>query len=61
MSIADLIIDTREIFAASQFYVALSRASNPKNLTLIAPKRQWYELAFVNPRAIAFVRGEQCC
>jgi len=61
MSIADLIIDTREIFAASQFYVALSRASNPKNLTLIAPKRQWYELAFVNSRAIAFVRGEECC
>ena len=61
MSIADLIIDTREIFAPSQFYVALSRASNPKYLTLIAPNRQWRELAFVDSRAIEFVRGEKVC
>ncbi len=61
MSIADLIIDTREIFAPSQFYVALSRASNPKYLTLIAPSRQWRELAFVDSRAIEFVQGEKVC
>ena len=56
MSIEDLIIDTNEIFAPSQFYVALSRASNPIRLTLIAPKKQWYELAFVNFKAMEFVR-----
>jgi hypothetical protein len=61
MSIEDLIIDTREIFAPSQFYVALSRTSNPKNLILIAPQRQWYELAFVHARAIDFVKGERAC
>lgn len=61
MSISDLIIDTREIFAPSQFYVALSRASDPKNLTLIAPKRQWHELAFANSCAKAFVQGESVC
>lgn len=57
MSIEDLIIDTNEIFAPSQFYVALSRTSNPARLTLIAPKRQWHELAFVNPKAMHFVQG----
>ena len=56
MSIADLIIQTNEIFAPSQFYVALSRSSNPLRLNLIAPKKQWYDLAFVNPKAIEFVR-----
>jgi ATP-dependent exoDNAse (exonuclease V) alpha subunit len=61
MSIEDLIIDTREIFAPSQFYVALSRTSNPKNLILIAPQRQWYELAFVHIRAIEFVKGVKAC
>ena len=61
MSIADLIIDTREIFAPSQFYVALSRASNPKHLTLIAPQRQWYELAFVHDKAKEFVQGKKRC
>ena len=61
MSIENLIVETNEIFAPSQFYVAISRASNPKNLILIAPKRQWYELAYVNPKAMAFVRGEKSC
>lgn len=56
MSIMDLIIETNEIFAPSQFYVALSRSSNPKRLTLIAPKKQWYELAFVNAKALEFVK-----
>jgi len=60
MSIEDLIIETNEIFAPSQFYVALSRSSNPTRLNLIAPKRQWYELAFVNKKALDFVqRGSQ--
>ena len=60
MSIENLIIDTNEIFAPSQFYVALSRSSNPSRLNLIAPRAQWYELAFVNPKAVAFVQGVQC-
>ena len=60
MSIGDLIIQTNEIFAPSQFYVALSRSSNPKRLNLIAPKRQWYELAFVNEKAASFVKGKNC-
>ena len=61
MSIEDLIIQTNEIFAPSQFYVALSRASNPNRLTLIAPQKQWHQLAFVSPKAMAFVQsGYQC-
>lgn len=55
MSIEDLIIETNEIFAPSQFYVALSRSSNPKRLNLIAPRRQWYEIVFVNYKALNFV------
>ncbi len=58
MSIEDLIIETNEIFAPSQFYVALSRCSNPKRLNLIAPKKQWHSLAFVNHKALDFVRGK---
>jgi len=57
MSIEDLIIETNEIFAPSQFYVALSRSSNPTRLTLIAPKKQWYDLAFVNKKALGFVQN----
>jgi len=57
MSIADLIIETNEIFAPSQFYVALSRSSNPKNLNLIAPKCQWHQLAFVEEKALGFVKN----
>ncbi|MCX6052544.1 MAG: DEAD/DEAH box helicase [Campylobacterales bacterium] len=56
MSIMDLIIETNEIFAPSQFYVALSRSSNPLRLNLIAPRKQWHELAFVNKKALDFVR-----
>jgi ATP-dependent exoDNAse (exonuclease V) alpha subunit len=58
MSIENLIIQTNEIFAPSQFYVALSRSSNPKNLNLIAPRKQWYNLAYVNERAMAFVKND---
>ncbi|MEA3227686.1 MAG: AAA family ATPase [Campylobacterota bacterium] len=56
MSIEDLIIETNEIFVPSQFYVALSRSSNPLRLNLIAPKVQWYNLAFVNSKALKFVK-----
>ncbi|MDY0117648.1 MAG: DEAD/DEAH box helicase [Sulfurimonadaceae bacterium] len=59
MSIEDLIVETKEIFAPSQFYVALSRSSNPKRLTLIAPQKQWYNLAFVNEKALEFVKSIQ--
>ncbi|PLY15899.1 MAG: ATPase [Sulfurimonas sp.] len=54
MSIEDLIIETNEIFAPSQFYVAISRSSNPKRLNLIAPKRQWRDIIFVNKKALEF-------
>ena len=57
MSIEDLIIETNEIFAPSQFYVALSRSSNPKRLNLIAPRCQWHQLAFVNKKALEFVNS----
>jgi len=57
MSIEDLIIQTNEIFAPSQFYVALSRSSNPLCLNLIAPQKQWHELAFVNTKAMAIVKN----
>ena len=61
MSIENLIIQTNEIFAPSQFYVALSRSSNPQTLILIAPKKQWYELAFTHPKALAFVQEGEVC
>ena len=54
MSILDLVIATNEIFAPSQFYVALSRAMQPARLTLLAPKGQWYEKIFVHPKALEF-------
>ena len=60
MSIEDLIIETNEIFAPSQFYVALSRSSNPTNLNLIAPQKQWHSLAYVNAKAMAFVNKKEC-
>ena len=55
MSIEDLIIETNEIFAPSQFYVALSRAVSPHRLTLIAPRRDWRQLAFVHQKAADFM------
>ena len=56
MSIEDLIIESNEIFAPSQFYVAISRCSNPKRLTLIAPRRGWREIVFVDKKAVEFVK-----
>ncbi|MCW8895753.1 MAG: AAA family ATPase [Sulfurimonas sp.] len=61
MSIEDLIIETNEIFAPSQFYVAISRSSNPKRLNLIAPRRQWREIVFVNNKALEFVKVDKSC
>jgi len=58
MSIEDLIIETNEIFAPSQFYVAISRSSNPSRLNLIAPKHQWHKIVFVNNKALEFVNKE---
>ncbi len=57
MSIENLIIQTNEIFAPSQFYVALSRSSNPARLNLIAPYKQWHELAYVNSKALEFCKA----
>jgi len=56
MSIEDLIIQTNEIFAPSQFYVALSRSSKPTRLNLIAPSRQWHSIVYVDAKALEFVR-----
>jgi ATP-dependent exoDNAse (exonuclease V) alpha subunit len=59
MSIEDLIIETNEIFAPSQFYVAISRSSNPKRLNLIAPKKQWRDIIFVNKKALDFNKASR--
>ncbi len=56
MSMHDLVIDTHEIFAPSQFYVALSRSITPKRLALVQPKVNWKHLAFVNPKALEFTK-----
>ncbi len=60
MSIEDLIIETNEIFAPSQFYVAISRSSNPLRLNLIAPRCQWRNIVFVNHKALTFVKESNC-
>ncbi len=56
MSLEDLIIDTTEIFAPSQFYVAISRAVSPHRLILRQPLKDWRYLAFVNEKALSFVK-----
>ena len=48
MSIEDLAISLDEIFEKSQFYVALSRATNTKKLTLLSRRgdkdlETWFE------------------
>ncbi len=55
MSLNDLVIACNEIFAPSQFYVALSRAISPHRLTLLRPDRSWQELSFVDQKALRFV------
>lgn len=59
MSIEDLIIETTEIFAPSQFYVALSRATSPHRLTLKQPLTDWCNLAFVHKKALHFVHNQR--
>ncbi len=56
MSLHDLVIATHEIFAPSQFYVALSRAISPHRLTLLRPNRSWQQLSFVHQKARKFVQ-----
>jgi ATP-dependent DNA helicase PIF1 len=60
MSIEDLIIETNEIFAPSQFYVALSRTITPHRLILIRPQRSWRKLAFVHQKAAEYVAALEC-
>ncbi len=56
MSIEDLIIETKEIFAPSQFYVALSRATSPARLSLVQPLKDWHHLAYADSKALNFVQ-----
>jgi len=57
MSLADYVIETNEIFAPSQFYVALSRSVSAHRVTLIRPHRGWEKLCFVHPKAKRFSEG----
>lgn len=54
MSLADYVIETNEIFAPSQFYVALSRSVSAHRVTLTRPNREWEKLCFVHPKAKRF-------
>lgn len=56
MSLLDLVIDMNEIFAPSQFYVALSRAITPKRLTLLPTSRNIESFIYASKRAIDFYR-----
>lgn len=54
MSLLDLVVDLNEIFAPSQFYVALSRAISPHRLTLLPSSRPIENFIYASPNAIAF-------
>lgn len=54
MSLLDLVIDMNEIFAPSQFYVALSRAISPQRLTLLPTQRPIERFIYASPNAIEF-------
>jgi len=54
MSLLDLVIDLDEIFAPSQFYVALSRAISPHRLTLLPTRRPIESFIFASMNAIDF-------
>ncbi len=60
MSIDNLICNVDNIFAPSQFYVAISRAINPKNLKLEFGRGElrWYlnKMVNVDPRVTAYYR-----
>lgn len=55
MSLSDYVIETNEIFAPSQFYVALSRSISAHRVTLTKPNRSWERLCFIHPKALRFV------
>lgn len=55
MSLADYVIETNEIFAPSQFYVALSRSVSAHRVTLTRPNRGWEKLCFIHPKASRFM------
>jgi len=54
MSLNDLVIDARHVFAPSQFYVALSRAISPYRLILIVQKEKLYNLIHADKKALEF-------
>jgi ATP-dependent exoDNAse (exonuclease V) alpha subunit len=56
MSLSDYVIETNEIFAPSQFYVALSRSISAHRVTLTKPNRSWERLCFIHPKALRFVK-----
>jgi ATP-dependent exoDNAse (exonuclease V) alpha subunit len=56
MSLSDYVIETNEIFAPSQFYVALSRSISAHRVTLTKPNRSWERLCFIHPKALSFVK-----
>lgn len=56
MSLADYVIETNEIFAPSQFYVALSRSISAHRVTLTQPNRPWERLCFLHPKALKFAQ-----
>ena len=55
MSLVDYCIDSNEIFAPSQFYVALSRAVSSSRVWLGVSNRGWKQLCFVDSKARSFV------
>ncbi len=57
MSLLDLVIDLDEIFAPSQFYVALSRAISPQRLSLLATRRPIESFIFASQSAVEFYRS----
>ncbi len=56
MGIEDLVIDTSRIFAASQFYVALSRAISPQRLILQGNPQQLRSMIYVDQTALGFYK-----
>ena len=56
MSLLDLVVDMNEIFAPSQFYVALSRAISPQRLILLEPRRDVESFIYASTQAISFYR-----
>jgi ATP-dependent exoDNAse (exonuclease V) alpha subunit len=59
MGIENLIIETNEIFSPSQFYVALSRATNPSKLILTQPQRSWKSLIYAHYQPKEFYNNLQ--